>query len=102
MAKKPFRIADAGLGPGKAQRCRFEPFVKLGRTVRRQLEGILTIFESRGLTNGSSEGINSVIQCAKARASGFRAIENMIAIVILMTGDLADLPVSLTSPLTRT
>ena len=35
-----------------------------------------------------------MIQCAKARARGFRTIENMIAIVFLMTGDLADLPVS--------
>ena len=94
MAKKPSWIADAGLGPGKAQRCMLEPFVKLGRTVRRHLDGILAIFESRSLTNGPSEGINSVIQCAKARASGFRTIENMIAIVFLMTGDLADLPVS--------
>ena len=40
-----------------AQRCRLEPFVKLGRTVRRRLDGILAIFESRGLTNGPSEGI---------------------------------------------
>lgn len=61
--------------------------MKLGRTVRRHLDGILAIFESRGLTNGPSEGINSVIQCAKARARGFRTIENLIAIVFPMTGD---------------
>ena len=52
------------------------------------MDGIIAIFESPGLTNGPSEGINSVIQCAKARAKGFRTIENMIVIVYLMTGDL--------------
>ena len=71
-----------------------EPFVKLGRTIRRRLDGIIAIFESPGLTSGSSEGINSVIQYAKVRARGFRTVENMIAIVYLMTADLKDLPES--------
>ena len=53
-----------------AQRCRLESSVKLGRTVRKHPDGILAIFESRGLTNGPSEEINSVVQCAKARARG--------------------------------
>ena len=35
-----------------------------------------------------------MIRCAKARARGFRTVENMIAIVYLMTGDLEDFPVS--------
>ena len=35
-----------------------------------------------------------MIQCAKARARGFRTVENMITIVFLMTGDLEDLPLS--------
>ena len=67
---------------------------ELGRTVKRRLDGILAIFDSPGLTNGPSEGINSVIQFAKARARGFRTVENMIAIVYLMTADLEGLPVS--------
>ena len=71
-----------------------EPFVKLGRTIRRRLDGIIAIFESPGLTNGPNEGINSVIQCAKARARGFRTVGNMIAIVYLMTADLKALPES--------
>lgn len=58
------------------------------------MDGVLAIFESPGLTNGPSEGINSVIQRAKARAKGFRTIENMIVIVYLMTGDLKALPAS--------
>ena len=77
-----------------AQRSRLEPFVKLGRTIRRHMDGIVAIFDSPGLTNGPSEGINSVIQCAKARARGFRTVENMIAIVYLMTADLEGLPES--------
>ena len=40
-----------------AQRNRLEPFVKLNRTIRRHMEGILAIFDSPGLTNGPSEGI---------------------------------------------
>jgi len=77
-----------------AQRSRLEPFVKLNRTFRRHMDGILAIFDNPGLTNGPSEGINSVIQCAKARARGFRTVENMITIVFLMTGGLEDLPLS--------
>ena len=40
-----------------AQRSRLEPFVKLNRTYRRHMDGILAIFDSPGLTNGPSEGI---------------------------------------------
>ena len=88
--------AEAALGKwlAWAQRCRLEPFVNLGRTIRKHLDGILAIFDSGGLTNGPGEGINSVIQCSKARARGFRTIENMIAIVFLMTGDLEGFSVS--------
>ena len=40
-----------------AQRRRLEPFVKLNRTIRKHMDGILAIFENPGLTNGPSEGI---------------------------------------------
>ena len=35
-----------------------------------------------------------MIRCAKARARGFRTVENMITIMFLMTGGLEDLPLS--------
>ena len=61
MLSSDLSVEEAGAALRKwlarAQRSRLEPFVKLGRTIRKHLDGILAIFESRGLTNGPSEGI---------------------------------------------
>jgi transposase len=45
-------------------------------------------YKTSGLTNAILEGINSLIQSAKARARGFRNIDNLIAMVYLMVGRL--------------
>ena len=72
----------------------FLKFVNLGRTIRKHLDGIPAIFESRSRINGPSEGINSAIQCPQAHASRFLTIEIMIAIFCLMMGELGNLPLS--------
>ena len=56
----------AGLGEALQARVLRE----VGADRSQLLDRILAIFESRGLANGPSEGINPVIQCAKARARG--------------------------------
>ena len=50
-------------------------------------DGILLWFRSR-ITNGMIEGINSLVQAAKARARGYRTTENFITIAYLVCGKL--------------
>jgi transposase len=49
-------------------------------------------FES-GLNNGFMEGINSLVQAAKARARGYRSTKKMKVMIYLIAGKLSfDLP----------
>jgi transposase len=57
------------------------------RTTKRHWAGVLAWFES-GITNGVIEGINSLIQAAKAKARGYRSTRNLITIVYLIAGKL--------------
>mgnify|MGYP000532964450 CR=1 FL=1 len=50
-------------------------------------------FDSR-LSNGAVEGMNAQIQAAKARARGFRRIQNLITVSYLVCGKLSHLPAS--------
>lgn len=71
----------------RAVRSRVERIVKLAKTVKEHWNGILSYFDSR-LTNGFLEGINSLIQAAKAKARGYRNPNNLIAIAYLIAGKL--------------
>ena len=51
------------------------------------LDGILRWFQSR-IANGLIEGINNLIQAAKAKARGYRSIRNLTAMVYLLAGQL--------------
>lgn len=70
-----------------ATRSRLESVIKAARTVKRHWNGILRYFVSR-ITNGVLEGINSLIQAAKARARGYRSTRNLITMVYLISGKL--------------
>ena len=50
-------------------------------------DGVLQWFHS-GVNNGILEGINSVIQAAKARACGYRTTRNIVTIIYLIAGKL--------------
>jgi transposase len=60
---------------------------KMSKTVKDHWDGILSYFESE-LTTGFLEGINSLIQAAKARARGYRNPRNMISMAYLIAGKL--------------
>jgi transposase len=60
---------------------------KMSRTVKDHWDGILSYFDSV-LTTGFLEGINSLIQSAKARARGYRNPRNMISMAYLIAGKL--------------
>ncbi len=70
-----------------ATHSRLQPVIEAAKTIKRHWEGILNWFDS-GLTTGFLEGINSLIQAAKARARGYRTSRNIIAISYLIAGKL--------------
>ena len=70
-----------------AIRSRLEPIKKVARTVKRYRDGILRWFDSK-IANGLIEGINSLVQAAKAKARGYRSLRNLIAITYLIAGKI--------------
>uniref|UniRef100_Q3AT05 Transposase n=1 Tax=Chlorobium chlorochromatii (strain CaD3) TaxID=340177 RepID=Q3AT05_CHLCH len=63
-----------------ASHSRLEPIKEAARTIKRHWYGILRWFTSN-ITNGKLEGLNSMIQAAKARARGYRTTNNLIAMI---------------------
>ena len=75
-----------------ATHSRLEPMIEAARIIKRHWEGVLRWFESR-INNGILEGVNSLVQAAKAKARGYRSIENFITMVYIVAGKLDfDLP----------
>lgn len=64
-----------------------EPVMKVAQTLMDHAAGVLRWFTSR-ITNGLLEGINSIIQAAKAKARGYRTTRNLITIAYLLAGKL--------------
>jgi transposase len=78
-----------------AKRSRLQPIKEFVTLVEKHWEGIVA-WHANHLSNGLLEGINSLIQAAKARAPGYRSKTKMITIVYLTAARL-QLP-SLTDP----
>lgn len=70
-----------------ATHSRLQPMIEAARTVKRHWDGILRWFDSK-IANGVIEGINSLIQAAKAKARGYRSSRNLKAVVYLIAGKL--------------
>ena len=70
-----------------AMRSRIEPIKAVAKTIRRHRDGILAWFDSR-IANGLIEGINSLVQAAKAKARGYRNRETLKAMTYLIAGKL--------------
>jgi transposase len=70
-----------------ATHSRLEPVIDAAHTVRRHWNGILRWFDSK-IANGLIEGINSLVQAAKAKARGYRSTRNLKAMVYLLAGKL--------------
>ncbi len=56
-------------------------------SLMRHRDGILAWFDSR-IANGLIEGINSLVQAAKAKARGYRTLRNLKAVTYLVAGKL--------------
>jgi transposase len=70
-----------------ATHSRLKPVIDAAYTIKRHWNGVLQWFKSQ-ITNGILEGINSLIQAAKARARGYRTNRNLIAMIYLIGGNL--------------
>ena len=70
-----------------ATHSRLKPIIESARTIKKHWNGIINWFTSR-INNGILEGLNSVIQAAKAKARGYRTFKNYRIIVYLLTGKL--------------
>ena len=68
-----------------ASRSRLAPFVRVARTIRGHLDGILAYIRHR-LTNGVVEGINNRLRMVARRAFGFHSPGALIAMVHLCAG----------------
>lgn len=81
--------AEAFLNKGYfwATHSRLQPMVDAARTVKRHWDGIVRWHDSK-IANGLIEGINSLVQAAKAKARGYRSIRNLKAMVYLVAGKL--------------
>ena len=78
-----------------AKRSRLQPIKDFVTLVENHFDGIIAWHQNH-LTNGLLEGINSLVQAAKARARGYRNKNKMITIVYLTAAKL-HLP-TLTNP----
>jgi len=72
---------------GWAARSRLKPFVKLGRTIRDHLDGVLALLSER-ISNGLAEGMNNKIRLLSHRAYGFHSAPPLIATVYLCCGGI--------------
>ena len=71
---------------------RLEPIINAAKTIKNHWDGVLRWFTSI-INNGILEGINSLIQAAKARARGYRTKRNLITMIYLIAGKFTfDLP----------
>ena len=68
-----------------ATHSRLEPMIKVARTLKKHKSRILRSIET-GLSNGLMEGLNSLIQAAKAKARGFSSLKSLKALCYLVGG----------------
>jgi len=69
-----------------ATHSRLQPIIEAAYTIKRHWDGVLQWFHSY-INNGILEGLNSLIQAAKARARGYRSSKNLIAMIYLIGGN---------------
>jgi transposase len=70
---------------GWAARSRLEPFKRLGRTIKKHLDGILAYIALQ-LTNGLVEGINAKSRVSARRAYGYHSAHALMAMIMLCNG----------------
>lgn len=70
-----------------ATHSRIQPIIDFAKTIKRHWDGVVRWFQTK-ISNGLLEGMNSLIQAAKARSRGFRNVKNFITMIYLVGGKL--------------
>lgn len=70
-----------------ATHSRLSPIIEFAKTVKRHWDGVVRWFQTQ-ISNGLLEGMNSLIQAAKARSRGFRNVKNFITMIYLIGAKL--------------
>lgn len=70
-----------------ATHSRLDPIIKAAKTIKKHWDGVLEWKKSQ-INNGLLEGLNSIVQAAKAKARGFKTFRNLRIVVFLLTGNL--------------
>jgi transposase len=70
-----------------ATHSRIEEMKETAKTIKRHWSGVLQWYDSR-INNGILEGLNSLVQAAKAKARGYRTFKNLKTIIYMLTGKL--------------
>lgn len=68
-------------------RSRLEPFVRLGKTIRRHRDGILAAVRL-GINQGRTEALNNKVRLITRRAYGFHSAKAALALVLLTCGPI--------------
>ena len=76
----------------RLSRCRLQPFIRVGKTIRKHREGILAARRLK-LSNARAEAMNNKVKLIVRRAYGFHSARAALALVHLTCG-----PVTLTPP----
>ena len=72
----------------RLSRCRLEPFVRLGKTIRKHRAGILAARRLQ-LSNARAESLNNKVKLLVRRAYGFHSAQAALALVHLVCGSVA-------------
>ena len=70
-----------------AARWRLAPFVKLARTIRKHVGGILAYLDTK-MTNGPVEGFNNKLRVIARSAYGFHSHGALISMLFLCCGGI--------------
>ena len=70
-----------------ATHSRIFEMIDAARMIKHHWAGVLRWYESK-INNGILEGLNSLVQAAKAKARGYRTFKNLKTIIYLLTGKL--------------
>ncbi len=68
-------------------RSRLEPFVRLGKTIRKHRDGILAAIRL-GINQGRTEALNNKVRLIIRRAHGFHSAKAALALVLLTCGPI--------------
>ncbi len=70
-----------------ATHSRIKEIIEAAKTIKKHWAGIVRWYNSR-INNGILEGLNGLVQAARAKARGYRTVKNFKIMIYLLTGKL--------------